>query len=220
VLVALYRWAPQNFIPIIVLLLSIGPLLTGVPNVMFGGAISPEPSGCTAHYSFGSINAIPVLVLRSGSTGTICIEYRNTLSNAISTSPYISVYEYNSSGVYGVCSGCIFNLVSSSFQLNALPGNISFTRGADSNNQSETIIYSLTVPENLTNGIYGVYILGFCNLFPMEIVRGSLPLFLNASDFSSWYPHEGSCPAITMGTYVVGIGGFSEAFGVRDFMGY
>ena len=82
---------------------------------------------------------------------------------------YISVYEFNSSGSYGVCAGCDFNIVTSEFHVSASPSNVTYSPST----QYEDVTYTISVPSNATSGIYGVFLLQFCSLFPMVVDPGN-----------------------------------------------
>ena len=177
--------------------------------------VSSPASSCTAQPGYGlAASSTTVLVINSGSTGRICVKYTNSLNNTGSTQSYFTVYQYNSSGGYGVCADCQFNVVTQEFGLTASPAN--FTYYPSSPAQSETVTYTISVPANVTSGVYGVFLLQFCSLFPVVVVPDSASgAQLNSSEFSSWYPHEGSCPAQFLTAQVLGVGGF-EAEQVPD----
>ena len=199
-----------GFVPIIVISLMFGAYLDNVLSSSLIGTVPPSaPSSCNTYYNYDSPNPISVLVLSSGSTGTICVNYTNSLNNTISFSSYITVYEYNSSGNYGVCSSCNFDVVTSQFQVVASPSSVNVSSSPNPNNQTETVTYTIGVPTNITSGVYGIFLLQFCSLFPMVVVpsNASSVQFLS-SDFSSWYPHTGSCPAQVLSAQLLGVGGF------------
>ena len=184
-----------------------------IANPITGSPISVNPiangSSCHTPFNYGSSSPISVLVISSGSTGRICVEYSNTFHNLISDPSYISVYQYNSSGSYGVCPGCSLNTVTSLFELSASPDTVTFP-GADSpNSQREMVEYTLSVPTNVKSGIFGISLFQFCSLFPMVVVSNSgTQAELTRSEFSSWYPHVGSCPAQLLSRNLLGVAGF------------
>ncbi len=202
-----------GFVPLIVIGLAFGIYLDSALSSTPSGVVYPgyplvSNSSCNTYFNYDSSNPISVLVIHSGSTGKICVEYANSFNNTISLPSYIAVYEYNSSGAYGVCSTCSFNEVTPYFQLAASPTSVNFTPGVIPIN--ETVTYSISVPSNVTNGIYGVFLLQFCSLFPMVVVPNNASFVqLSSSDFSSWYPHNGSCPEQVLSAQLLGVGGFS-----------
>ena len=203
-----------SFIPLIVISAVFGAYLSITLNNSNGSLPTITPNiPCTTSFSYDSSNPISVLVISSGSTGKICVEYSNSLNNSISFSSYISVYEYNSSGSNGVCGNCDMNVVTSDFQVNATPNSVAFASSSTPNNEKEIVTYTITVPSNITSGIYGVFLLQFCSLFPMVIVPGNSSVAqVNSSDFSSWYPHFGSCPAQVLSAQLLGVAGFRVVF--------
>jgi hypothetical protein len=136
------------------------------------------------------------------------VEYSDPLNNSVSFPAYARVYEYNATGTYGVCESCLFNVVTS-IRVIASPSNVTFVSNADSNDMIEDVTYTVIVPSNVTRGIYGIFLLQFCSLFPMVAVpnNSSMPT-LGRSDFSLWYPHSGSCPAQVLSAKVLGVSGF------------
>jgi hypothetical protein len=143
---------------------------------------------------------IPVLVLDSGSSGVIAVTYVNALGNQIQDQQvYSSVYE--PSADFRV-------VIPASISVTPSPSTISFNQG--DRNASTTVLFRVSVATNVTSGIYGVFLYQFCTLFPMVI--GSSQTGLNASDFSYWYPHTGSCPAQIMSAQVLYFSGFRVVY--------
>lgn len=191
-----------GFVPLIIILLVFGTYIgvTVLPsNPQTVGTALPSASslGCGTHFSYDSSNPISYLRIASGSTGRICVQYTDSFNNNVSFPSYIRVY--------GTCSACNFNLITS-FQVKASPSNVSFTGNVS--NETQIVVYTISVPSNVTGGIYGIFLLQFCSLFPMIVVpNNSSNASYPSSDFSSWYPHYGSCPAQFVNTKVLGVGG-------------
>jgi hypothetical protein len=192
-----------GFVPLIAVLLVFGiyigvTVVPGNPGIVETVSPTALSLGCSTNFHYDSSNPISYLRIASGSTGKICVEYSNNLHNNITLPSYISVY--------GTCSSCDFN-VDTSFEVNASQSSVSFP----SSNETQIVVYTITVPSNVTRGIYGIFLLQFCSLFPMVVVanKSSRPWF-PSSDFSSWYPHSGSCPAQFVNAKVLGIGGGFE----------
>jgi len=199
----------------IVLVIIFGVYLSNVLGSSPSVGISQSPysssSSCSSSFNYGSSNPISVLVASSNSTGTICVEYGNSLNNSVSFPAYPTVYEYNRSGVYGVCGYCVFNVVSSIRGV-ASPSNVTFVASANPDSEAENVTYSIIVPSDVKSGVYGIFLPQFCSLFPLVVVpNSSSTLQLNRSEFSSWYPHEGSCPDQFLSALVVGVSGFQIA---------
>ena len=149
------------------------------PNLLSG----PGPQG------------IPVLVLESGASGVIAVNYTNSLGNQIQDHVYSAVYEPSAN----------FRVVSpSSISITASPSTLVFSQG--DRTASTTVVFRVTVNSNVTGGIYGIFLYQFCTLFPFAV--GSSQTGMSASDFSSWYPHTGSCPAQVMSAQVLYFSGF------------
>lgn len=160
--------------------------------------------GCNTYFNYDSSNPISVLEITSGSTGKICVEYTNSLNNTISFPSYISVYEYNLSSSYPQLTPV------SDFVVSATPSSVSFAPSTKPNNETEIVTYAINVPSNVTSGIYGIFLLQFCSLFPMVVAPSNASsVQLSASDFSSWYPHTGSCPDQVLSAKVLGVSGFN-----------
>jgi len=152
-----------------------------------------------------------VLVASPGSIGRICVQYTNSLNNSLSLPTYHSVYEYNASGVYGVCETCIFNVVTS-LQVDASQSTVVFVPDTNPSSEITNVTYTVTIPLNVTKGVYGISLLQFCSLFPLIVAPNSGgALTIPTSDISPWYPHEGSCPAQVLGATVLGVSGFGVA---------
>lgn len=199
----------------VILLLLSGVYLGSVsrPSAPVGMGVSSLPyhSSCSGQFSYDMSSPISVLVATSNSTGRICVEYVNSLHNSISSPAYSTVYEYNGSGTYGVCDSCAFNLVSS-IQVTASQDNITFEPASNPGSEVEDVTYTIMVPANVTSGIYGIFLYQFCSLFPLFVVPSNAStLQLGRSEFTPWYPHQGSCPAQILSASVLGVGGFRVA---------
>lgn len=191
----------MSFIPLALVLLIFGAYLA-MTFVSSAPSLQSRNTQCSTTFDFNSGNPISVLTINSNSTGTICVKYSNLFNNYESNPSYISVYQFNSSGIYGVCKNCDSNLVTREFQLSANPATVDLARSA-----SEIVTYTIKVPSNITSGIFGVFLFQFCSLFPVAIVEQS-GMQLSSSEFSYWYPHSGSCPAQFLNAKVLGVGGF------------
>jgi hypothetical protein len=137
----------------------------------------------------------------------ICVRYTNALNNSLSDPTFFTVYQYNASASYGQQ----FDNVTSDFSTHASVSNVTFSQSPNSSAESVDVNYTLTAPSNAnTSAPYGIFILQFCSLFPMVVVpNGTTITQLSTSEFSAWYPHEGSCPAQEMNAQVIGVSGFS-----------
>lgn len=200
--------AALGFVPIIVIALALAYYLAVSTSTNFITPTSNSSgSSCSTPYTgYDTSNPITVLAISPGSTGTICIRYTNPFNNTGSITSYIRIYQYNSSGTYGVCSSCGFNIVTSEFDANASPSSVAYSPGQG----PQDVTYKIGVPSNVTSGIYGIFLLQFCSLFPMvvEPINGSA-MQLSSADFSSWYPHNGSCPLQFLNAQILGVSGFS-----------
>jgi len=169
-------------------------------------ATASPSNSCSTKFAYGSSHPIYVLVLRSGSTGKICVKYTNALNNSLSLPTYFKVFQISASANYG---GGQFNEVTSNFHLDASASNVSFVQSSEPSGESEFVNYTITAPQNASSGVYGIFLLQFCSLFPIVVAPyGSTPVRLSSSEFSSWYPHHGSCPAQEVTAGVIGVGGF------------
>ena len=198
-----------SYAPVLIFVLVSGPLIASwIANPSL---LSPNGLSSTCHFSFNYGHSFPisVLVISAGSTGRICVSYLNAFNNSISGPAYISVFQYNSTGRYGVCPGCIFDDVTSLFKPTSLPSTVTFSRSSDPGDQREIVTYAIPVPPDLNSGIFGIYVTQFCSLFPMVVIpSGEAHVELTSSDFSSWYPHEGSCPKQVVNKRLLGVDGF------------
>ncbi len=200
--------APLAFIPFVMFAFVFGIAYVGISsistsssnssNVSVAPLVANPSTSCTTHFNYDNPNPISVLVIKSGTTGQICVSYSNGFNNTISLPSYITIY--------GACSSCDFNNATSSFQVSTTPDSVMFPQSAN----SETVSYTIKVPTNVTSGIYGVFLLQFCSLFPMVVVpNNASSVQLSVSEFSSWYPHTGSCPAQVLGAQLLGVSGFN-----------
>jgi hypothetical protein len=165
----------------------------------------PASSLCGVPFKYDS----DVLVATPGSIGQICVLYGNSLNNSVSIPTYTRVYEYNASGAYGVCKTCMFNVVTS-LQDMASQSTVAFVPSANPSNEIANVTYTITIPSNVTRGTYGIFLLQFCSLFPVVVTpNGGRGVTIPKSDISSWYPHQGSCPAQVLGATVLGVSGFN-----------
>lgn len=172
---------------------------------------TPQNPVCGTRYlSYESLrNPISVLVIKSASTGTICVEYANTLNISISLPSYVSICRYNLTGPHGVCSSCAFNEVTSDFAVSASPSKVYFAPGPAPDDETTAVALTIVIPSNVPSVIYAISISQFCSPFPAVVVSGSASTpILAASNFSSWYPHTGSCPAQSLSARLLGVGGF------------
>lgn len=200
------KTAALGVIPVIVLSLIFGVYLSSVvttttSSVSVTTVSQSSSSSCSTSFPYDTSHPISVLVLTSGSSGTICVEYINSLNNSASFSSDITVNSFS--------SGSAAN-VSSQFQVNASPSSLNFTPSANPSDEVKTVTYTVSVSSNATGGIYGITLLQFCSPFPLVVVpsNSSSLMSLNSSEFSSWYPHEGSCPAQLVNSRVIGVGEF------------
>jgi len=181
-----------------------------IANSMFNG-LTQAPTGqalCNTGFQYDSSLPISVLVISSGSAGTICVSYSNAFNNEVSGPTYISVYQYNITGKYESCPCYTLNDVTSKFLVTSSPDAMTLTNP----NQKETVTYSISIPSTVKSGIFGIFLSQFCSLFPMVIIpNGDSHVLLTRWDFSSWYPHTGSCPAQVVSSEVLGVGGFQVA---------
>ncbi len=162
-------------------------------------AASPSNS-CDTKFAYDSSHPIYVLVLQSGTTGQICVKYTNALNNSLSLPTYIKVFQYN---------GGQLNEVTSNFHVNPSVASVSFAQSHNPSDESEYVNYTITAPLGASGGVYGIFLLQFCSLFPVVVApNGSLSVQLNSSEFSPWYPHIGSCPSQEVTAEVIGVGGF------------
>ena len=168
-------------------------------------------SPCSTPFSYNSANPLSVLVATPGSTGQICVEYSNDLDNTEALPTYHTVYQYNSSGVYGVCAACSLNVVTS-IRVTPSQDIVSFSPSKNPSSEIAYVTYTVTVPSNATKGVYGIFLLQFCSLFPVLVVpNGGGQVTADKADFTPWYPHYGSCPAQVLGAQVLGVSGFRIA---------
>ncbi len=170
---------------------------------------SSSASTCGMSFDVGPAYPSSILVLSVEATGRICVEYRNSLNNSISLPTYIRVYRYNSSAPYG---GQLV-VDSEDFEVNASQSSVEFNRSSDPYSEVANVIYSIRARSHAPVGVYGLFLLQFCDLFPVGIAPSDWsPVHFSRSDFSSWYPHNGSCPAIVTDFRVLGVSGFRVAW--------
>lgn len=204
----MYKSLAYSYLPILVLILVSGPSVGNLRLAVLGST-TQSSSSCNTQFNYNHVNPISVLVIRSGSTGKICVQYSSPYAGSPSNPSYISVYQYNSTGEYGVCPDCSFNIVTSLFKPTASPPTVTFPNTNNSTVQKETVTYTITVPSSIKSGIFGVFLFQFCSLFPVAVVpNGGTDVLLTSSEFSSWYPHYGSCPAQFLRSSVIGVDGF------------
>jgi hypothetical protein len=140
-----------------------------------------------------------VLVLNPGASGEICVTYTNDEGNQLSNETiYTGVWTPTSQPAAVGLTEVSPHMIS----VIPNPAAISFDQGA--RNQSVQVLFKVSVASDSTGGVYGLFLYQFCTLFPFAV--GAQPL--EANDFSSWYPHTGSCPAQIMGSEVTGVSGF------------
>jgi hypothetical protein len=172
--------------------------------------VQTPSSPCSEPFNYDSVNPLSVLVARPNSTGQICVEYANSLNNTESLPTYHDVYEYNKSGSYGVCPSCTLDVVTS---IRVIPSqsNVTFVPNGNPSDETTIVTYTVHFPSNVTEGVYGIFLLQFCSLFPVLVANfpnGAGPVIIAKSDFTPWYPHQGSCPAQVLGAQVLGVSGF------------
>jgi hypothetical protein len=173
--------------------------------------VKAPSSSCSEPFDYGSVNQIIVLVASPNSTGQICVQYRNVLNNSISLpTTYSTVYEFNTSNHNGCTLSCFITV--NSIRVLASQSVVTFISGANPSSETANVTYTITIPPNTTKGIYGIFLLQFCTLFPMVVSQNGDPAIYK-SNFTSWYPHQGSCPAQVVGAQVLGIDGFSSTIG-------
>jgi hypothetical protein len=196
------------FVIIVVLIAAAMGTSAATVNHSQGTSITQSASSpCSVPFKYGS----DVLIATPGSIGQVCVQYRDSFNNSISLPTYRTVYEYNASGVYGVCETCTFNVVTS-LRVMASQSAVAFVPSMNPSNEIANVTYTITIPSNVTGGTYGIFLLQFCSLFPVIVTPNSGgPATIPKSDITPWYPHTGSCPAQVLGASVLGVSGFNVA---------
>ena len=168
-------------------------------------------SPCNEPLAYDTSNPISVLIASPNSTGQICVAYSNSLNNTETLTTYSQVYEYNSSNHNGCTLYCFITV--NSIHITASRSSVTFVPSASPSSEIEVVNYNITIPSNATTGIYAISLQEFCTLFPMVVSHNGGPV-ISKSNFTSWYPHQLSCPAQVIGAQVLGVGGFGsvEAF--------
>ena len=174
-------------------------------NGVLALAMNGELTSTTSPYGTASLEAnivfpnTPVLVLDGGESGVIAVNYSNTLGNQVQDLAFSAVYE-PSSNFETISQGSIL--------ITASPTMVSFNQG--DRTESTVVLFRVSVASNVTGGIYDISLYQFCDLFPFVV--GSSQTGMSASDFSSWYPHTGSCPAQIMDARVLYYSGFRVTY--------
>ena len=141
------------FVIIVVLIAAAMGTSAATVNHSQGTSIAqPGSSPCNVPYEYGS----DVLIATPGSIGQVCIQYRNSFNNSISLPTYRTVYEYNASGIYGVCEACTFNVVTS-LRVMASQIAVAFVPSMNPSNEIANVTYTITIPSNVTRGTYGIF---------------------------------------------------------------
>ena len=131
-------------------------------------------------------------------------------NNSVSSPTFTTIYEYNSSGVNGVCDSCNIRILRS-IPIMASQDAVSFTPSPNPDSEIADVTYTIATPTNATAGVYGVFLFQVCSLFPMYIAPNGGVAQINASELAQWFLQPGfhSCPGQDVGARVLGVSGFS-----------
>ena len=155
---------------------------------------------CQDTYQNASFPSVPVLIMGSGSSGEICVRYTNPYGNNGSSRVYAA--PYSPSGQNGF-------LEVSDGSISITPSPSSLTFASNDRNGSQIVVYRVTVAANVSNGIHGLLLFGFCDLQPLVV--GTSQYGLNRGEFP-WYPHFGSCPAGILQAQIIGVTGIKVVY--------
>ena len=157
---------------------------------------------------FKTSHPIEVYIIPDGATGEIYVDYSTPINNTFSSRAYAQIFWYNS-------SSALYMFVNPSPNLTATasPAMVSFnsntthySKTSSNNNafQSEVVTYTVEVPKNATNGIYGIYLYQFCEPFPIAVGNYS-----KASLSQLWNDEEKThrCPDLVLDAQISWRGG-------------
>ena len=165
-------------------------------------------SACDPGVNYDSWSSISVLVITSGSTGKICVEYSSELNYKTSFRPNIAFYKYKSTSNYSETYA-----VPSPIQVTASPDSVSF--GPNTYPDREIVTFTITVPSNMTRSVYGTAIAGRCLWFsPIAVIQsGDSPTEAAQAALSYWSPPLPHCPVMVVGVQLLGVSGFDVESG-------
>ena len=155
---------------------------------------------CQDTYQNVSFLTVPVLILEGGSPGEICVKYTNSWGSNGSSRVYSSISSPSGQNSFSEVSPGSISIIPT-------PSSIAFT--SNGRNESQIVVYRLTVAANVSKGIYGLFLFQFCTLQPLVV--GASQYGLNGSEFP-WYPASGSCPAQFLQAQIIGVTGIRVVY--------